>query len=191
MARSEYEKMLAKERYLWTDPALIELQDQARDILQVYNALSRRKMNERSQCLAKLLGRVGSDVWIESPFYCDYGRHILLGDRVYMNFNCILIDCNFIEIGDDSFLGPSVQIYTATHPLNAIERSTPGNDIALPVHIGRHVWIGGGAIVLPGVQIGDRSTIGAGSVVTRDIPPDVMAAGNPCRVLKELKHRPE
>lgn len=187
MPKSEYEKMLAGEPYFWTDAGLIELQDKARDILQQYNALSRRDMTRRTHLLSGLLGRAGKDLWIESPFYCDYGLHIFLGDRVYMNFNCVLIDCNLIEIGDDSFLGPSVQIYTASHPLNAKERSTPGNDIALPVRIGSQVWIGGGAIVLPGVSIGDGTTIGAGSVVTRDIPSNVVALGNPCRVLKELR----
>lgn len=186
MAKREYEKMLASEPYLWPDAELIAMQEHARDILQVYNTTSRRQTVQRNQLLQQLLGQAGQEVWIESPFYCDYGCHIFLGDRVYINMNCVFLDSHHIEIGRDTFLGPSVQIYTATHPTDPDQRCLPGNELAYPVRIGAQVWIGGGAIVLPGVTIGDKTTIGAGSVVTRDVPSGVVAAGNPCRIIRYL-----
>jgi maltose O-acetyltransferase len=186
MAKREYDKMLTSEPYLWTDAELVAMQEQARDILQQYNTTSRRQTLQRTQLLNQLLGRAGQSLWIESPFYCDYGRHIFLGDDVYMNMNCMLIDCHYIEIGSQTFLGPSVQIYTATHPTDSEQRNLPGHDLAYPVRIGTRSWIGGGAIILPGVTIGDNTTIGAGSVVTHDIPSSVVAVGNPCRILRYI-----
>jgi len=186
MAKREYNKMLASEPYLWTDAELVAMQEHARDILQLYNATSRRQTSQRAQLLNQLLGRVGQNPWIESPFYCDYGRHIFLGDEVYMNVNCMLIDCHHIEIGSQTFLGPSVQIYTATHPTDPEQRNLSGSDLAYPVRIGARSWIGGGAIILPGVTIGDNTTIGAGSVVTHDIPSSVVAVGNPCRIIRYI-----
>lgn len=128
---------------------------------------------------------MGEGVWIEPPFHCDYGSNIILGDKVYFNFNCVILDCAAVTIGSNVCFGPAVQIYTATHPLNAIERRA-GLEFAKSIEIADDVWIGGGAIICPGVRIGARSVIGAGSVVTRDVPADVIAAGNPCRALRTL-----
>ena len=132
--------------------------------------------------------RAGSDVWIEPPFFCDYGTNITLGDRVYFNFNCVVLDPAPVRIGDDVFFGPGVHIYTATHPLNHIERKS-GLESAREIEIGSDVWVGGGAILCPGVKIGARSVIGAGSVVTHSLPDDVVAAGNPCRILRTFSRR--
>ena len=126
----------------------------------------------------------GDDVWIQPPFFCDYGSNIYLGRKCYFNFNCVLLDVCNIRIGDYSIFGPNVQIYTATHPFEAELRRT--QEFGKPVTIGSDVWVGGGAIICPGVTIGSRTIIGAGSVVTRDIPDAVFAAGNPCRVIREL-----
>jgi maltose O-acetyltransferase len=132
----------------------------------------------------QLFGKGGDTVQIEPPFYCDYGFNIELGRHVYFNFNCVILDVCPVRIGDHSIFGPSVQIYTATHPLGA-EARTRG-EYGKPVTIGCDVWVGGGAIILPGIRIGSRTVIGAGSVVTQDIPDDVLAVGNPCRVIRSL-----
>ena len=134
--------------------------------------------------MAELFGRT-TDAWIQPPFYCDYGTNISLGAKVCFNFNCVVLDVMPVTIGDNVLFGPAVQLYTATHPINAAERRT-GLELAKPITIGSDVWIGGGTIICPGVTIGDRSVIGAGSVVTRSIPADVTAAGNPCRVIRSL-----
>nr|WP_304944991.1 sugar O-acetyltransferase [Verrucomicrobium sp. BvORR034] len=126
-----------------------------------------------------------NDAWIQPPFYCDYGYNIVLGSKVFFNFNCVVLDVMPVTIGSNVLFGPAVQIYTATHPLSAMERRT-WREAAKPVTIGSDVWVGGGAIICPGVTIGDRTVIGAGSVVTRSIPSDVVAAGNPCRVIRRL-----
>ena len=137
----------------------------------------------RRRILLDLFGRGGDSVWMQPPFYCDYGTNILLGQRVFFNFNCVVLDCAAVTIGANVLLGPAVQIYAATHPTDPSMRRS-GRELALPVAIGDDVWIGGGAIICPGVTIGSSSTIGAGSVVTRDIPAGVIAAGNPCRVIR-------
>ena len=145
-------------------------------------ARMRRRNGDASS--TELLG-YANDAWIQPPFFCDYGYNIALGSKVFFNFNCVVLDVMRVEIGNNVLFGPSVQIYTATHPLNAAERRT-WRELAKPVTIGSDVWVGGGAIICPGVTIGDRSVIGAGSVVTRAIPADVFAAGNPCRVIRSL-----
>ena len=122
---------------------------------------------------------------IEPPFFCDYGTNIELGDKVFFNFNCVILDVAKVTIGSNVMFGPAVQIYTATHPMDAEERRS-GLEFAKPVRIGNDVWLGGGVIVCPGVTIGDAAVIGAGSVVVRDIPAGVFAAGNPCRVIREI-----
>ena len=132
-----------------------------------------------------VLSHTGADVWIEPPFYCDYGSNIFLGNKVYFNFNCIILDPAAVMIGSNVLVGPAVQIYTATHPMRASERSKY-LEFARPVNIGSDVWIGGGAIICPGVHIGSRSVIGAGSVVAQEIPADVFAAGNPCRIIRQI-----
>src|SRR5690606_23868494 len=132
----------------------------------------------------ELFGAGGETVWMQPPFFCDYGSNIELGERVFFNFNCVVLDVCRVTIGNFSLFGPAVQIYTATPPMNAALRRT--QESAKPIAIGSDVWVGGGAIILPGVTIGSRAVIGAGSVVTRDIPEGVFAAGNPCRVIREI-----
>jgi maltose O-acetyltransferase len=182
---TEKERMLAGELYDALDPQLVAERRRARDLLKAFNDSRDEEKEKRSRILRELFGAVGDGLWIEPPFFCDYGGNITLGQRVYFNFNCVLLDPAPVRIGDGVLFGPAVQLYTATHPLSAAERRS-GRELARPIEIGADVWIGGAAVVCPGVTIGPRSVIGAGSVVTRDIPADVLAAGNPCRVLREL-----
>ena len=182
---TEREKMLRGDPYLATDPELVAERTRARVLWQRFNASSPEDPEERDRILRELLGAVGPDVQVEPPFYCDYGTQVELGAGVFVNMNCVFLDPAPITIGAQTFLGPNVQFLTATHPLWAAER-VAGPESALPIRIGSRVWIGGGAIVCPGVTIGDDTTIGAGSVVTRDIPAGVLAVGNPCRVIRTL-----
>lgn len=182
---TEREKMLAGELYLASDPDLVVGRNNARRLTRRYNATTEEEGEEREALLRELLGVAGESVYIEPPFLCDYGANIFAGDRLYINFGCVILDCAAVHFGSDVKLGPSVQIYTAYHPLDAALR-TSGPELAAPIRIGNRVWIGGGAILCPGVTIGDDSVIGAGSVVTRSIPPGVIAVGNPCRVLREV-----
>lgn len=178
--------MLAGELYLATDPELTAARFRARKLVRAYNATDDEEAAVRQELLTQLLGSVGPGVWIEPPFQCDYGTHIRIGARVFINFQCVILDCNPVTIGDDCALGPGVHIYAATHPLDADAR-IQGPELGRPVSIGAKAWIGGGAIILPGVTIGEGTTIAAGSVVTKDIPAYVVAAGNPCRVLRPLR----
>ena len=182
--RSEREKMLAGELYDPLDPELARARERARDLCQDLNATRERDQEARRRILKELLGKGGESVWMQPPFFCDYGSNIFLGTRVFFNFNCVVLDVCLVKIGDYTLLGPAVQIYTATHPLNAQLRRT--QEFAKPIEIGSDVWIGGGAILCPGVKIGARSVIGAGSVVTRDIPDGVLAYGSPAKVIKPL-----
>lgn len=177
--------MLKGELYLASDLELKELRNRARVLWQKFNMSSPEQEEERHQILLELLGRIENDVWIEPPFYCDYGQQIELADGVYINMNCVFLDPTFIRIGSQTFIGPNVQLYTAYHPIDA-ETRVKGPELASPISIGKRVWIGGGVIVLPGVSIGDNTTIGAGSVVIHDIPERVVAAGNPCRIIRSL-----
>jgi maltose O-acetyltransferase len=183
--KTEREKMLSGDLYLATDPELLEMRRRARQLLSAYNRTSQDELPEREKLLRGLLGHCGHNVWLEPPFFCDYGVHIRLGDGVYANFNCVFLDCAPIEIGDNVKFGPAVQLYAAHHPVDAAQRIA-GPELASPIRIGENCWIGGGAILCPGVSIGDNTTIGAGSVVVRDIPANVLAAGNPCRVVRRL-----
>ncbi len=183
--RTEKEKMLAGELYDPLDAELAALRDVARDLCWDLNATREPDQQSRRDILKQLFGRGGDSVWMQSPFYCDYGCNILLGERVFFNFNCVVLDVCSVTIGDHTLIGPAVQIYTAMHPLNAELRRK--QEFGKPVEIGSDVWIGGGAIICPGVTIGSNSVIGAGSVVTRDIPAGVFAAGNPCRVIREIE----
>lgn len=185
ISRTEKQKMLANEPYIAVDPQLVAERIRARRLTRLYNLTLQEDSGQRTALLKELLGGLGSNVWIEPPFFCDYGSNIYLGSNVYFNFSCILLDCNTIHVGDNTQFGPAVQIYTAYHPLNAAER-IKGPELAAPIKIGRNVWVGGGAIICQGVTIGDNTTIGAGSVVTKDIPANVFAAGNPCRVIRQL-----
>jgi maltose O-acetyltransferase len=182
--RSEREKMLAGELYDPLDPELAAARVRARDLCWALNATREADQDERRRLLIELFGAGGDEVWMQPPFFCDYGSNIFLGKRVFFNFNCVVLDVCSVRIGDFTLFGPSVQIYTATHPLEAELRRT--REFAKPIEIGSDVWVGGAAVICPGVTIGSGSVVGAGSVVTRDIPAGVFAAGNPCRVIREL-----
>ena len=182
--RTEKAKMLAGELYDPLDAELVRARERARDLCQDLNATREKDQEARRRILAELFGKGGESVWMQPPFYCDYGSNIFLGQRVFFNFNCVVLDVCDVRIGDFTLFGPAVQIYTATHPMNAELRRT--QEFGKPVAIGSDVWVGGGAIICPGVKIGSKSVIGAGSVVTREIPEGVFAAGNPCRVIREI-----
>lgn len=177
--------MLSGQLYDATDPELMQERKQARILLKQFNDAGEDQPEKRGKAFQQLIPFQGKSVWIEPPFHCDYGSNIELGDKVYFNFNCIILDVMKVRIGADTLIGPAVQIYTAMHPMDWKQRAA-GPEYAKPVSIGANVWIGGGAIICPGVSIGNRTIIGAGSVVTKDIPDDVFAAGNPCRVIKNL-----
>ena len=181
--RSEWEKMVAGEPYDPLAPTLIAARERARDLCQALNATRESDQDGRRELLRELLGAGGQSVAIQPPFHCDYGVNIRLGERVYFNFNCIVLDVAEVTVGSHVLFGPAVQIYTATHPMDSQLRRV--HESAKPIAIGDDVWIGGGAIICPGVTIGSRTVIGAGSVVTRDVPSGVFAAGNPCRVIRE------
>jgi maltose O-acetyltransferase len=181
---TERDKMLAGQLYDPMDPELVRARDRARDWCQDLNATRAAQTEQRRRILKELFGTGGDTVWMQSPFFCDYGGNILLGERVFFNFNCAVLDVCEVRIGDFTLFGPAVQVYTATHPMNAELRRK--QEFAQPIAIGSDVWVGGGAIICPGVRIGSKSVIGAGSVVTRDIPEGVFAAGNPCRVIREI-----
>ncbi|KYF74921.1 maltose acetyltransferase [Sorangium cellulosum] len=182
--KTEKEKMLAGELYDFRDAQLTAERRRARDLCQALNATRDEQQDERARLIQELFG-APVVAWIEPPFYCDYGTNISLGERVFFNFNCVVLDVGPVRIGDNVLFGPAVQIYTVNHPMSAAERRT-GVEFSRPVEIGSDVWIGGGAILCPGVRIGAGTVIGAGSVVTRDIPANVFAAGNPCRVVRQL-----
>jgi maltose O-acetyltransferase len=184
--RSERDKMLAGELYDPLDPQLVRARERARDLCQDLNASREGDQETRRRIVKEIFGTGGDSVWMQPPFFCDYGSNILLGERVFFNFNCVVLDVCVVRVGDFTLFGPAVQIYTATHPMDAVLRRT--QESGKPVEIGSDVWVGGGAIICPGVKIGSKTVIGAGSIVTRDIPDGVFAAGNPCRVIREITH---
>ena len=185
MPTTEREKMLAGELYDALDPQLVAERNRARDLCQVLNATREGDAELRRTICRQIFGKGGDTVWIQPPFFCDYGTNIELGERVFFNFNCVVLDVCRITIGDYTMFGPAVQILTPLHPLEAELRRK--QEFGKPIDIGSDVWVGGGALILPGIRIGSRSVIGAGSVVTRDIPDGVLAAGNPCRILREIE----
>jgi maltose O-acetyltransferase len=182
---TEKDRMLSGALYDPLDPQLCAERRRARLLVKALNDTSDDAGPERARIIRELLPRAGQDFWLQPPFYCDYGSNIVIGDKVFFNFNCVILDVAAVRIGSYVLLGPNVQIYAATHPIDAARRRT-GRELGKSVEIGNDVWIGGGAIVCPGVRIGEGSIIGAGSVVTRDIPPRVVAAGNPCAVVRGL-----
>jgi maltose O-acetyltransferase len=182
--KSERDKMLAGEMYDPGDPALVADRERARDLCWALNATREAEQGERRRILRELFAAGGDTVLMQPPFFCDYGSNIALGERVFFNFNCVVLDVCPVRIGSFTLFGPAVQIYTAMHPLDAELRRR--EEFGKPVEIGSDVWVGGGAIILPGVRIGSRAVVGAGSVVTRDVPEGVLAAGNPCRVIREI-----
>lgn len=185
MEKTEKQKMLSGELYLATDPQLIAERKRARRLARIYNSTGEDELSERLEIIAELFGAIGPKFEIEPPFYCDYGSNIYAGNNLYLNFGCVILDCHRVNIGDNLLCGPRVQIYTAFHPTDPQVRLS-GRELAAEINIGNNVWIGGGCIVCPGVSIGDNSTIGAGSVVVRDIPANVVAVGNPCRIVRHL-----
>ena len=182
--QSERDKMLAGALYDPLDRELVDARERARDLCQALNGTREGEADARRAILRDLFGRGGDTVWMQPPFFCDYGRNIELGDRVFFNFNCVVLDVCPVRIGDYTLFGPGVQILTPVHPMNAELRRR--EEYGKPIDIGADVWVGGGALILAGVRIGSRTVIGAGSVVTRDVPDGVFAAGNPCRVIREI-----
>lgn len=185
---TEKEKMLSGALYRATDPELSADHLRAQRLLMRYNGTAADETDLRTSLLRDLLGAAGEGTVIKPTFSCDYGYTIRIGRNGFINYNCVFLDCAPIEIGNDLQMGPMVQLYTATHPLDPEERRS-GLEAARPIRIGDDVWIGGGAIVLPGVVIGDGAVIGAGSVVTRDVPPRTLVVGNPARVVRALGGR--
>jgi maltose O-acetyltransferase len=181
---TERQKMLNGDLYDPLDAELTSARERARDLCQALNATREAEQEVRRRILSELFGKGGETVIMQPPFYCDYGSNIELGERVFFNFNCVVLDVCPVRIGDFTLFGPAVQILTPMHPFNASLRRK--QEFGKPVEIGSDVWVGGGALILPGVRVGSRTIIGAGSVVTRDIPDGVLAAGNPCRVIREI-----
>jgi maltose O-acetyltransferase len=188
MSRNEKEKMLAGELYRSTDPDLRAAMATTEQWLRSLNAIPNEEAEQRFSTLQTLLGHIGSGTQIKSPFACDYGTHISIGKNGFVNYGCVFLDCNLISIGEDAQIGPGVHIYTAFHPINAEVRRS-GLEAARPVTIGHNVWLGGSCIICPGVTIGDKTVIGAGSVVVRDVPANCVAVGNPCRIVREIVER--
>ncbi len=182
---TQKEKMLAGELYNPIDSKLSAERRRARMLFKQFNETHDEQPLLRKELLKQLIGGYQKDLVIEPPFYCDYGGNISVGHKVFFNFNCTVLDVCQVTIGDRSLFGPNVQIYAAKHPMDAATRAE-GLESGKPVTIGSDVWVGGGVIICPGVAIGDRCVIGAGSVVTKDVPPDSFAAGNPCKVIRQI-----
>lgn len=182
--KSEKEKMLAGENYFSNDKELVLERQNTKKLLHKLNVTEYMMNGNARQILRQLLPNSNKKIYIEPPFHCDYGYNIFSGENVYFNVNCIILDAMKVNIGDNVFFGPGVQIYTATHPLKAIDRRKI--QFSKPVSIGSDCWIGGNTIILPGVSIGNGCTIGAGSVVTKKIPDNSLAVGNPAKVIRVL-----
>ncbi len=176
--------MLAGERYNCLDFDLEAERQKVKKLLHAYNLTE--AVPERQSILQQLLGRIGQNSFIEPPFHCAYGQNIYIGDHVYLNASCIILDCNEVHIGNHVMIGPAVQIYTPAHDLQA-EARIQGWEIAKPIVIEDNVWIGGGAILLPGAKIGRNAVVGAGSVITRDVPANTVVAGNPAKIIREIE----
>lgn len=183
--KTEKEKMLAGELYNAFTAELVAERDKIKNLLHHYNRLLPTDTTAKRQLLREMLGHCGEQFIIEQPFYCDYGYNIFLGENFFANFNCVILDEAPVKFGSDVLLGPNVSIYTVNHALNP-ERRKAALEIAKPVTIGNNVWVGGNTVILPGVSIGDNAVIGAGSVVTKDIPANTIAVGNPCKVLRPI-----
>ena len=182
---TEKEKMLSGKLYIAQDKELVQDNKNARRLVRLFNQTNEDECDRRIAYLKELFGSTGENIWIEPPFHCDYGRHIFVGENFYANYDCIIIDVCPVTIGDHVLFGPRVCIYTAAHPIDAQVRAT-GLEYGKPVTIGNDVWIGGNTVINPGVAIGGNVVIGSGSVVTKDIPSGVVAAGTPCKVLRSI-----
>lgn len=183
--KTEREKMLAGELYLATDPELSDIHTKTLRRLHTFNTAHPDNIAEQKQAIRQLFGSIGQSFSITPPFYCDFGCYIFAGKNLYINSDCTMLDGGTIHIGDNVLIATKVQLYTATHPTDPTVRLT-GQELTAPICIGNNVWIGGGVIICPGVSIGDNTTIGAGSVVTKNIPNNVVAVGNPCSVIKSV-----
>ncbi|MCA9402947.1 MAG: sugar O-acetyltransferase [Candidatus Omnitrophica bacterium] len=183
---NEFQKMTSGELYDPMNPELVRMRHEARVVIDQLNESSQDiTAGDRLSLCKRLFGKMGDNLWLQPPFYCDYGRNIELGEHVYFNFNCVVLDVAKVSIGSHVLIGPNAQLYTATHPHDWKERLN-GKEYAKPIVIEDHVWIGGGAIICPGVTVGKRSIIGAGAVVTKDVPDDTVVAGNPAIVIRKF-----
>lgn len=182
------EKMLNGEYYISWDEELTAERDKAKDILFEFNNMKPSLREERDKVIRGLFGKVGKNCWVESPFNCDYGYNITVGDNFYTNTNCCILDCAKVTIGDNVWIGPNVGIYTPEHAFDSEER-TKGYEHALPVEIGDNTWICGGVSITGGVKIGKNVVIGAGSVVVKDVPDNVLVAGNPAKIIREITEK--
>lgn len=185
---SAKEKMLNGEYYISWDEELTAERDRAKDILFEFNNMKPSLREERDKVIRGLFGKVGKNCWVESPFNCDYGYNITVGDNFYTNTNCCILDCAKVTIGDNVWIGPNVGIYTPEHAFDSEERAK-GYEHALPVEIGDNTWICGGVSITGGVKIGKNVVIGAGSVVVKDVPDNVLVAGNPAKIIREITEK--
>jgi len=185
--KSEKEKMINGELYCAADPQLAQERERARKLTRLYNQTLETEYEKRVRLLKELFGSTGNNVYVEPNFRCDYGYNIHVGENFYMNFDCVILDVCEVRIGDNCLVGPGVHIYTATHPLHPQERNT-GLEYGKPVRIGHNVWIGGRAVINPGVNIGDNVVIASGAVVTKDVPSNVIVGGNPAKIIKRIEN---
>ena len=184
---SEIEKALSGSLYNANDDEIIKMRMKCKDLCFEYNSLKPSNLKERVRVIKELFDSIGENFVIEQPFFCDYGKNIAVGDNLFINHNCVILDCNKVTIGNNVFIAPNCGLYTAGHPLEYKIRNT-GLEYAKPITIGDNVWIGANTAILGGVCIGSGSVIGAGSVVKNDIPPNVLAFGNPCKVIKNINN---
>ena len=182
---NEKQKMLSGEMYDAGDGTLVKERQKCKDLCFEYNHIPPSKFKERKALIRRLFGKTEKMFHIEQPFYCDYGYNIEIGENFYTNHNVVILDCAKVTFGDNVFIAPNCGFYTVNHPLD-VETRNKGLEYALPITVGNNVWIGAGCSILPGVTIGDNAVIGAGSVVVKDIPANVLAVGNPCKVIKEI-----
>ncbi|WP_026754016.1 sugar O-acetyltransferase [Sediminibacter sp. Hel_I_10] len=184
---TEKQKMIAGELYRSQDPELVKEHQHAKLLFQKFNAMDDTLKTQRQDILLALLGATGENLCVEPPFYCDYGYNISMGKNVFINYNCCILDGSYVRIGDNCMLGPNVQIYTATHPLEHKARNS-GKEFSKPITIGHNVWIGGNATICPGVTIGNGAVIAAGAVVTKNVSDNVVVGGNPAKVIKAINN---
>lgn len=188
MTMTEWEKMQIGEIYNDFDLDLFNRRVEAKKLFRIYNHTEDNEVEKRNEIMRKLFKSVGENVWIEPDFRCEFGKNITIGNDVYINFGCVILDCGQVSIGDRTLIGPNVGIFSGNHTVDAEERIS-GGLVPKPITIGSRVWICGNVSIVPGVCIGDDAIIGAGSVVTHDIPSGVIAAGNPCRVLRKITEK--
>lgn len=184
--KSEKEKMLASELYAASDPQLTQEREHARMLIRLYNQSLETEHDLRDQLMKQLFGSTGEELYIEPTFRCDYGYNIHVGNHFYANFDCVFLDVCEIRIGDHCYIAPGVHIYTAAHPIHPVERIS-GKEFGKPVTIGNNVWIGGSVVINPGITIGHNVVIGSGAIVTKDVPDNVVVAGNPAKIIKRIE----